>query len=68
MKVIFILAIVLSILTLIIDTAGALNAALNHNLKSLCFYLFLIELILLCLKINFENYKQIKNNKHEAGK
>ena len=67
MKTISIFAIVICILALILDIAGAFNAAINHNLESLCHNLLLAGLMIFCLKINFETYKRIKNNKHETG-
>ena len=54
-------------LALILDIAGAFNAAINHNLESLCHNLLLAGLMIFCLKINFETYKRIKNNEHETG-
>ena len=67
MKTISIFAIVICTLALIMDIVGAFNAAINHNLESLCYNLFLAGVMIFCLKINFETYKRIKNNKHETG-
>ena len=66
MKTINILAIVICTIALIMDTAGAFRAALDHNLGSLCYNLLLVGLMISCLKINFETYKHIKNKKHET--
>lgn len=67
MKTISIFASVICTLALILDIAVAFNAAINHNLESLCYNLLLAGLMIFCLKINFETYKRIKNNEHETG-
>lgn len=67
MKIFGIIAIIVCMLALILDIAAAFNAAINHNLESLCHNLLLAGLMVFCLKINFETYKRIKNNKHETG-
>lgn len=67
MKIFGIIAIIVCMLALILDIAGAFNAAINHNLESLCHNLLLAGLMIFCLKINFETYKRIKNNEHETG-
>lgn len=67
MKIFSIIAIIICMLALILDIVGAFNAAINHNLESLCYNLLLAGLMVFCLKINFETYKRIKNNEHETG-
>ena len=67
MKTVSIFASVICTLALILDIVGAFNAAINHNLESLCYNLLLAGSMIFCLKINFETYKRIKNNEHETG-
>ena len=53
---------------LILDIAGALNAARNHNLSSLILNLLLIGLMIWSIKTNWNTYQFYKNKNNERGK